>query len=261
MAILDRVFFSFIKLAIAVLSFILLMVLAYGGYTYYKKEEKDKLALMNRQKATRVENDKNSYELQIKEVLESPNLSSMRKLNKLIHDDDLFLQGLGWEMKEGICTINMCNLSYLRNSTRLFQYVALRKGKEEYTPTYTEDELIYQDVPYPIVLDGNKKFTGKLDKLESCNILISKAYKFKTLLNNTSNDEIKMELPSYLFSFGKQYEWAVHGNIKKGALSFNTDNLFFMEIFGDNFRGNLLRYESYQIKDGRVLADFTYFCI
>ncbi len=261
MAILDRLFFSFVKLAIAGLSAILVFILAYGAYAYYQKVEQEKLTLIKRQKAKRIENDKSSYELTIKEILESPNLTSMKKLNALIDSDDLFLQGLGWEMQEGVCQINKCNLRYIRDTTRLFQYVALRKGKEEYQPTFTEDELIYQDVLYPIPMDTNKKFTNTLGKLETCNLFISKTYKFKTLIRNTSNDVLKFELPSNLFSFSGKYEWALYSNIQKGTLSLETSDLFFLELFGDNYKGNLLRYESYQIKDERVLADFTYYCI
>ena len=262
MAALERLVFPLIKLAVAALSVLLILLLGFGGYTYYDKQEKQKASMMKNQKAKREQTERSSYESSIEAMVKSPNFSSLRQLHRLIDADDLFLQGIGWTMQEAICQQNKCNLRFIRDQKSLFKFVSLKKGETEYQPTYTVDDMIYEGVEYNIPMQANETFMPQLSKLESCNVFIAKTYKFQTLLKNTtSNDSIEIELPSQVFSYGSQYTWVEHGNIQKGRLKTSTNNFLFMDLFGDNYKNNLLIFDTYQIKEGSFLAEFTYYCI
>lgn len=261
MVVLDRLLLPSMRILIGILIVILLLLLGFTGYVYKVKSDKDIQIAQEKQKVLQDKRRKEDYEKREADLYNSPNLSGLRSILNQLYIDKRFFKSAGWIQEEVYCTINSCNLRYLRDKTRLFDYIVLKKGDEEYLPIYTEDEMVYDSVIYPIDLTANTKFEGKLSDLSTCNDFISKTYTFKTLIGKKSGTSIEIETPSDYFSVGGVFDWATNKDLKTGTITFKTTDLYLLELFRDNYKNDLIIIDTLALNKLAISTNIKYYCI
>ncbi len=261
MVVLDRLLLPSMRILIGILIVILLLLLGFTGYVYKIKADKDIQIEQEKQKVLQDKKRKEDYEKREADLYNSPNLSGLRSILNQIYIDKDFFKSAGWNQEEVYCTINSCNLRYLRDKARLFDYIILKKGDEEYLPIYTDNEMVYDSVIYPIDLTSNTNFEGKLSDLSTCNDFISKTYTFKTLIEKNAGTTLKIETPSNYFSVSGNFDWATNKDLKVGSINFKTNNLYLLELFRDNYKTDLIVIDILTINKSAISTNIKYYCI
>lgn len=227
----------------------------------FKKVTDDRTSEMRRKQIIEKElRDKNTYNNTISRIVKSPNLSSMRELYNDLFKDKLFFRIAGWNQDESHCNLNVCNVRYLREKGRLFEYITLTKNDISYVPTFNEDELTYEGVVYSIDMESNIKYESDMSTIIKCTEFISKTYEFKSLLYNASGTEIVIEMPGTLFSFQKPYPWATYSGLKEGQITFSTNNVFNIDILQEEFTSDLINFKTLNLKNKKIDLTFSYYC-
>ncbi len=261
MVVLDRLLLPSMRILIGILIVILLLLLGFTGYVYKIKSDKDIQIEQEKQKVLQDKKRKEDYEKREADLYNSPDLSGLRSILNQLYIDKKFFKSAGWIQEEVYCTINSCNLRYLRDKTRLFDYVILKKGDEEYLPIYTDNEMVYENVTYPIDSTANTKFEGKLSELSTCNDFISKTYLFKTLIGKNTATTITIETPSNYFSVNGNFDWAINKDLKTGTIDFKTNDLYMLELFRDNYKSDLITIDTLTINKSAISTNIKYYCI
>lgn len=261
MVVLERLLLPSMKIIITILAGILILLLAFGGYVYKVRSDAEGAKLRQERQLKQEQQNRQSYEQKEKNLIHSPNLMSLRTLYSGIFDDRISMMSAGWIQDEVYCEINNCNIRYIRNKERLFNYIVLKKGESEYLPIYTDDELTYDSVIYPINLDANVIFKDRLNQLASCNDVIANTYRFKTLVTGQDATKIEIESPSNYFSLSGNFDWAKFKDVKYGIVNFDTENAFMFELFINNYKNDLITLQTLILKKSALSISVNYFCI
>lgn len=239
----------------ALLFVVLLMLMLYKKYADNNESE-----LMAKQVVNKELQDKNSYNNSMMEIYNSPNLVSMKTLYNELFKDKLFFEVAGWKQDEIFCNANVCNVRYLIEKDRLFEYVVLSKGGVSYQPIFNDAELTYEGVVYAIDMESNKYFEKESSTVAICTEFISKSYKFKTLLSNDSSAKLILEVPDRIFSLSKKYDWATYSDLKKGVITFSTTDIFNMFLIQEEYNNDLVKFEMLNLKDKDFTLSMSFYC-
>lgn len=259
MVILDKLQLSSKKIIILIsFSFLLFLLLSLGMF-YIKSSNDDSADKLKKQKIQRELKDQDFYTMTIQDSINSPDINSLIDLFGLIYRDKLFFETSGWIQNEVQCNNNVCNIRYKKEENKLFKYIILTKNKVNYEPIFNEEELTYQDIVYPIDMKSNDKFENKLKSLKSCTDFISETYNFNSLLYN-KNSELKIEMPSNIFSFSTNYTWAENIDLKKGEMSFKTKDILYLNYLQEKYSSELIHFNNMMLKDNEISLTLTYYC-
>lgn len=260
MVVLDKIRLPLKTILYIVVSLLILLLLFMGGLIYKKNMEAEKEKRMAKQTVTKEVTDRNAYNSKIEEILKSPNIDSARELYNLLYNDKIFYESAGWTQDEVHCTANVCNSRYKKIEGRLFEYVILKKEDISYLPVFNETELTYEGVVYPIDLESNLTFKDKLPNIQQCTDFIAKSYEFNSLLQSSQTAKLIIDIPSDVFSFSKNYEWATDAGMKKGTITFETTDVFMFNLLKEYYVKDLVQFSTLNLKKERLLITLSYYC-
>ncbi|MGL5334823.1 MAG: hypothetical protein ACRC9R_01540 [Enterovibrio sp.] len=260
MVVLDKIRLPSKAVMIYIVIFIIFIIVIAVGYFYKTRTKVDANAQLAKQKQMRIDNDKASYASGINTILQSSNIAELKKMYGFLLGDFKFLQAAGWQSNEALCNANSCNLSFKKMPNRMFEYVVIKKGDKTYEPIFNEEQLTFQDIVFDINLKANEVYKDNMDKISDCKNFISKTYQLNNLFDSDPQKKLTLTMPSAAFSLSQPYDWAKYADIKKGSMTFITDNLLAINFINEQFSDQIISYDRLVMNDKGMSISLSYYC-
>ena len=201
------------------------------------------------------------YDKTIEDITLSYGLLNTEHMINAMVGDIRFLDGQGWKVEEWLCTLNQCNSRYSRKNEKVFEYISLNKSGVAYEPIFNQDQLAYESVIYDLGEPDNSRFQNNLSVLPQCNDVMTRLYKFNTILTKNNIPVLTVLPPEQLFIHPKKYSWAAHDNLKKGQVTLSLDNVGVLGVFTEKFANDLFKYDGLNSLNSKSQINLSYFCL
>ncbi|AAW87940.1 toxin coregulated pilus biosynthesis protein TcpD [Aliivibrio fischeri ES114] len=258
MVILDNIKNKQNRIVVIISFFLISLILVLSFIFFNKYKENEKIRKFQEQKRVEETNDRDMYISTLDNFNSSFSIQNFREIYDDLYRDKVFFHPLGWIQNEVYCNGNECNIKYIRSEPDAFNYVVLTKNNLDYPPAFNKNELNYESVFFDF--SENKKILKDKVNYANCTDILSKAYRFDTMINSIGSN-LEVLSPSNVFLINKEYEWMEYKNLMQGQLILNTSEFQSLDLIDDFFNGDFVTYGEMNLRNNDATIYFNYLCL